>query len=292
MEKRLGKGLGSLLGGNSSAPAQKEASSAKPTEIRLEDIRPNPRQPRLHMDPEQLEELRVSIQQHGVLQPVMVRRVGSHYELILGERRCRASKMAGRTTIPAVVRDDVADDRMLELALVENVQRSDLDALERAQAFQALMRDLGLTQEQVADRVGLKRATIANHLRLLELPPQAQEALSKGLITMGHARALAGLESRSEILELIKTIVKDDLSVRSVEQAVRRRNEEPGAKRASQPTRAPWETDLEGRLRERLGTRVRLQNGKGYRGTITLHYHSREELDKICDTLAPRETLT
>ena len=156
MEKRLGKGLGSLLGGGQPAAAQspRPKPSSGPTEIPLEQIRPNPRQPRVHMDPEQLEELRHSIQQHGVLQPVLVRRSGTHYELILGERRCRASKMAGRTTIPAVIREDISDDRMLELALVENVQRADLDALERAQAFQALMRDLGLTQEQVADRVG------------------------------------------------------------------------------------------------------------------------------------------
>ncbi len=290
MEKRLGKGLGSLLGAGSDSSQEKKSASAPSQEIPLDEIRPNPRQPRQHMDPEALEELRVSIQQHGVLQPVVVRRVGSHYELILGERRCRASRMAGRKTIPAVVREDVDDDRMLELALVENVQRSDLDALERAQAFQALMRDLGLTQEQVADRVGLKRATIANHLRLLDLPPKAQEALSKGLITMGHARALAGLESRKEVLDLVALIVKKDLSVRAVEDLVRRKAQaqKPSEER---PARAPWEVDLEGRLRERLGTRVSLQNAKGYRGTITLHYHSREELDRLCDVLAPRELL-
>ena len=133
---------------------------------------------------------------------------------------------------------------------------------------------------------------MANHLRLLELPPKAQEALTKGLISMGHARALAGLESRSEVLDLIGTIVKRDLSVRAVEDLVRRRHSERRGSPSSAPTRAPWEVDLEGRIQERLGTRVAIHNGKGYRGTITLHYHTREELDRLCDLLAPREMIS
>ncbi len=185
MEKRLGRGLGSLLGTSSPAEAPKATS-----ELAVDQIRPNPFQPRRHFEPSALEELAQSIRQHGLLQPIVVRAAASGFELISGERRLRASKLAGRTTIPAIVRPNVTDKDLLELALVENVQRQDLDAIERALGFRRMQDELAMTQEAVADRVGLKRSTVANHLRLLDLPQTVQEGIAKGLISMGHARAL------------------------------------------------------------------------------------------------------
>src|SRR5688572_14180266 len=202
MDRRLGKGLSSLLG----QPADETVARA----LELGDIDPNPFQPRKTMDPAGLEELRDSIAQHGVLQPVVVRKNGGRYQLVSGERRWRAARLAGLDRIPAVVREDVTDEQMLELALVENLQRRDLDPIERARGFQALMETLGITQEAVAAKVGLKRATVANHLRLLELPAKVQDAVGRGLVTMGHARALLGLADAAKMEELLGECVRQD----------------------------------------------------------------------------------
>lgn len=288
-ERRLGKGLGSLLGG--ATEGEEPTRGQDPVEVRTEDVRPNSRQPRRHFDAGQLEELRDSIREHGVLQPIVVRRRAGYFELILGERRWRASQLAGRTTIPAIVRDDVEDSRMLELALVENVQRADLDPLERARAFKAMIDDLGLTQEEVASRVGLKRATVANHLRLLDLPDEIQDAVGQGLISMGHARAILGLKGQKAMQRLLERAVRDELSVRQVERLVRDSGADDKERPPKAPSRASWEVELESRLRQRLGANVAIKNGKGFRGSITIPYHSREELDRLCEVLVPREQL-
>ena len=304
MERRLGRGLGSLLGGGQRSE-EPEAQALEPIletgpapqrEIALDQIQPNPHQPRQRFDPEQLEELVSSIRNHGVLQPVCVRQVAvDRFELISGERRVRSAGIAGLSMIPAVVRADVDDDQMLELALVENVQRQDLDAMEKARGYQDLMTRLGKTQQEVADKVGLKRSTVANHVRLLELPPPVQDGVSKNLISMGHARALLGLGSNTRaILRLFEKTVREYLSVRQVEQAVKEAgSEERGEKPVSSaPASVPWVREIESRMQTLLGTRCQVKNApRGYKGQIVLHYHDRAELDRLINVLAPSEEL-
>ena len=285
MERRLGRGLGSLL---SSEPAAREPR----TEVSVASIRPNPFQPRKHFLPEALAELQASIQLHGVLQPVVLRKTAQgDLELIAGERRWRASQAVGLKTIPAVVREGVSDEAMLELAMVENLQRSDLDPIEKARGFQQLQAQ-GLTQEQVAAKVGLQRSTVANFMRLLELSEPVQKAVTSGLITMGHARALLGVTDRARQEELCALTVRRGLSVRELEERVRelqgRTTEKP--KPVVVPP-APWVRDMETRIRSHLGTKVQVKNGEGYQGSIVIEYHGREDLDRLFALLAPRKTL-
>lgn len=287
MERRLGRGLGSLLGGTNAEEPQKGSQ-----ELDLGRVHPNPHQPRKTFDQHALEELTDSIRRHGVLQPIVVRPSGAGYEIVSGERRWRASRAAGRLTVPAIVRTDIRDDQMLELAMVENLQRQDLDAMERAQGYRDMMESLQVTQEQVAEKVGLKRSTVANHLRLLDLPVVAQDAVRKGLITMGHARALLGFSRPERIGPLVERIVREDLSVREVERLVRSAASTPTSTIAPQPAQGmAWIRDLEQRLRERLGTKVEIQSTPTYRGTITIEFYNRGDLDRLLDQLAPTDEL-
>jgi len=296
MERRLGRGLSSLLT-QSNVPAEPglEPEAAARDALPIEKIRINPFQPRRNFDAAGMEELVQSIRQHGLLQPVVVRAQGDGYELVSGERRLRAFRSLGRSTIPAILRADVSDAEMLELALVENLQRRDLDPIERARGYRRMIDQLGLTQEAVADKVGLQRPTVANHLRLLDLPEVAQEALAKGLIQMGHARALLGCKDTDLAQRLLEKVVRDDLSVREVEVLVRNRTA-PSAAAPTEPVKvvipqAPWVRDLEDRMREHLGTKVSLKNGPGYRGQIVIDYFQREDLERLSEILAPRERL-
>jgi ParB family chromosome partitioning protein len=249
-------------------------------------LRPNPHQPRKAFGPEALDELVQSIKQHGILQPIVVRPSGDTYEIIAGERRWRAAQLANLSEVPVVVRPSVSDAEMLELALVENVQRDDLNAIERAEGFRDLMASLHLTQEQVAQKVGLRRATVANHLRLLDLPPTVQDAVRHGLISMGHARALLGSADATAAIELMQRVARKGLSVRQVEEAVRAKGKarELPATKASEPA---WISHLESRLREQLGSKVELRNGPKYRGQITIHYFGRDDLERLIALLAP-----
>jgi ParB family chromosome partitioning protein len=289
MERRLGRGLGSLL--------SKPTSSEPTQEVELRRIRPNPHQPRRSFDPVALEELRNSIREHGVLQPILLRSQGDGYEIIAGERRWRAARLAGRDAIPAVVRADVSDEQMLELALVENVQRNDLDAMEKARGFRALQTGLGLSQDQVAVRVGLQRATVANHLRLLDLPEAVQEAVQAGLLGMGHARALLALDGAQAQTELAQRIAREELSVRAVERLVRERLQpRTNASPPAQPPPAesqnpPWVRDVARRLQEALGTRVRITSDAQCRGQIVLDFYERADLDRILAALAPADEI-
>lgn len=295
MERRLGRGLGSLLG---QADGESEDKGARPQlELSIASIRPNPFQPRTTFEPEGLEELQASIRAHGFLQPVVVRKQGEHFELVAGERRLRAARALGLTTIPALVRSDFADEQMLEVALVENVQRRDLDALEKARGYARMMEDLGLTQDQVAERVGLKRSSVANHLRLLELPVQAQEAVSRGLISMGHARALLALGDEGQILALVTRISREGLSVRQVEGAVRSvlhptTSSPPpvsatGERHGELRPQAPWVAEIQRRLRESLSAQVSIQNRPGFTGQIVIEYHGQADLNRLIEQLAP-----
>ena len=291
MERRLGRGLGSLLG---SPP-----SNTPQTAVALDLVRANPHQPRTTFDDSGLEELRDSIRAHGVLQPIIVRRAGEGFELVSGERRCRAARLAGLTQIPAIVRDDIGDAQMLELALVENVQRQDLDPLERAKGFRAMMDSLHLTQEEVAAKVGLKRASVANHLRLLDLPAKVQDALGRGLISMGHAKVLLALHEPRACLSILEETIRKDLSVRDVEERVRAATAQPkygAGPFAEVPGKnkgvlIPWAAELQRRLQDALGTKVQLLHGPGNRGRIVIDYFSKDDLERVLEQIAPRPRL-
>lgn len=285
MERRLGRGLGSLL--------SQAAAPEGVAELELRSIRPNPSQPRKTFDPAALDGLRKSIQSHGVVQPIVVRPEGDGYEIVAGERRWRAARLAGHETIPAVVRDEVSDREMLEIALVENVQREDLDPIEKARGYQILVEEVGLTQEQVADRVGMQRASVANHLRLLDLPEEVQGAVSQGRIAMGHARALLGLADDASMIRMMEKAARADLSVRAVEKLVnlargKLPTQEPEPKSPSGP---PWAQDIQRRVQEALGTRVRVTSDENCRGQIVIDFYERKELDRLIEVLAPSSLL-
>ena len=273
----LGRGLGALL----SSPGP--ASSAEPSSIELpiDAITPNPKQPRKDFDDNALRDLSESLKQSGLLQPVVVRRVGEGYQLIVGERRWRAAKMAGIERIPAVVRE-ASDAQSLELALVENLLREDLNPMEEAEAYQRLLAEFAWTQEDLAQRVARDRSSIANCLRLLKLPDVIQADLRSGRLTMGHARALLSLDSPAEQLRLREEILTHSWSVRATEQGVQ-------AKRA-QPTRRVLRRSaelaaVEDALRVALATRVRIV-GNERAGRIEVSYSSREELDRLTELIS------
>lgn len=316
MEKRLGRGLGSLLGNRPSVSQPTSSTAPEPVssrnEVDLDRIRPNPFQPRQVFDPNGLQELRASIQNHGILQPVVLRSSGSGYELVSGERRWRAARLAGLTAIPAVVRENVSDDDMLELAMVENLQRRDLDPIERALGYQSMLDRLNLTQDEVARRVGLQRATVANHVRLLDLEDSIQAAVSANRISMGHARALLALPAGEQRLELARAIEREGLSVREVERRVKGSKEEGEGAGSSDrssastskstapnegPPRAvePWARGLEERIKMATGTRVEIRNRAtedgGIEGQVVLHYYDRNQLEALIERLAPAAKL-
>ncbi len=311
MEKRLGRGLGSLLSQSSAQapptpePAPAANSAASPgSRLPLDSIRANPFQPRTEFSAEGLEELAASIRQHGILQPIVVRRAVNGFELVSGERRLRASKIAGLETIPALVRDQVSDDEMLELAMVENLQRRDLDPMERARGYQRMVEQLKLTQAEVADRVGLKRSTVTNHLRLLELPDEIHAQIGSGQLTMGHAKALLAADS-GDREKLSLEIVHEGLSVREAERRARGDAEQIVTLQPKAPTtmsansasaapagpKDPWARDLESRLRDQFGTKAEVHNRPGYTGQIVLHYYDRESLERLMESLAPKAAL-
>ncbi len=293
----LGRGLDSLIAQDASA----DISEVSQREISIAQIRPNPMQPRKVFASAHLEDLRNSIENHGILQPICVRKVEGGFEIISGERRWRAARLAGLRTMPVVVREDVSNNEMMELALVENLQRQDLDPIEKAQGFAEMIDSLDLTQEQVAAKVGLKRSTVTNHLRLLELDQDVQDALVSGLISMGHARALLSVTGDAkDKKKALATIVRDELSVRQTERMVKGAPTAPvgasgGAVEATKASAADrpeaWVQELERRMREHLGVRVDLSVRKGYKGQITLHFGGRDELDALVEGLAPKKTI-
>jgi ParB family chromosome partitioning protein len=267
----LGKGLEALI---PSAPGVNE--------VAIDSIVPNPRQPRQSLDPQALEELATSIREQGLVQPLVVTEAADGYQLLVGERRWRAAKLAGLDVVPVVVRD-VSPQQMLELALVENLQREDLNPLETASAYQQLVDEFGLTQQQVADKVGKNRVTVTNTLRLLKLPTEVKDALLQGEITEGHARAMLRLPSQKDQLGVLQAVLKGAFSVRQTEQLVRRLAEEPRHK-PQPPEKAPELRALEDDFRQALGTKVNLTRGsKG--GRLVIYFYSEEELQAIHDLI-------
>ncbi|HEY75005.1 MAG TPA: ParB/RepB/Spo0J family partition protein [Thermoflexia bacterium] len=274
----LGKGLEALI----PMGDEEEGGPAGVLEVPVTAIRPNPHQPRARIRDQDLVELAASIEAHGVIQPLIVAREGDGYRLIAGERRWRAARMAGLPTVPVIVRD-VAPHEMLEVALVENLQREDLNPLEEALAYQQLIEEFGLTHEEVARRVGKSRAAVTNTLRLLRAARPVQEALLAGKISEGHARALLALEREEAQVAALKTVLRKGLNVRQTEELVRRlARAEP--RRSSAPPRFPELEVLEARLREALGTRVRLAPGKKG-GRLIIYYYSQEELESIYERI-------
>lgn len=288
----LGRGLGALITDAAEDPKPRVQAVSAIQELQLEDIRPNPFQPRTEFDEEALNELAASIKSIGIVQPITVRAVEEgKYEIIAGERRFRASKIAGLTTIPAYIRK-TEDESLLELALIENIQREDLNAIEVAISYQRLLDECSLTQDALSDRVGKKRATIANYLRLLKLPAQIQLAIRDKKISMGHARAIINIEDPDTQFMIFEQILKYDFSVRKVEEIVRElanpRPEKPETD-ASQTGKQKNELgdyiELQKHLSRRFDTKVELKRNETGKGKIVISFKSDEELEKIIELL-------
>jgi ParB family transcriptional regulator, chromosome partitioning protein len=291
----LGKGLGALIPDTAQAlalttPGLRQVDGAYFDEIAVGSISPNPRQPRRSFDEDALEELAASITEVGLLQPVVVRKLGTgQYELVMGERRWRASQRAGLEFIPAIVRE-TPDTDMLRDALLENLHRQQLDPLEEAAAYQQLLDDFGATHEQLAQKVGRSRPHISNTLRLLNLPPAVQKRVAAGVISAGHARALLSLDDPQAQERLAQRIVAEGLSVRSVEEIVAIREDEPEKKTrkpsAARPT-APAVRHLSERLSDFFETRVKVEMGTKGKGKIVVEFGSMDDLERIVKAMSP-----
>ena len=289
MEKRLGRGLESLLGKGAEEELNSPRSGAA-RKVPIGDIKPNPLQPRLDFTERDLADLTESIKSVGIIQPLVVRRVGKTYELIAGERRLRAAKLAGLTEV-SIIERDATDDDMLTLALVENLQRADLNPIEKAKAFKELIDRYSLTQEAAARRLGKDRATLANFIRLLDLPENVQSIVSRGTISMGHARALLSLSHPTQQYALAQHIETQGLSVRDVERAVAamRGEKQKRRPRANSPAaKSAVIRDIEDRLREKFGTRVTIEHKDG-QGRMVIHFFSDDDLQRVLDVLGITE---
>ena len=277
---RLGRGLEALIPVEPLADEPQEQST-----LALRLIDPNPYQPRREFDTEKLEELAESIRVHGVLQPVVVRRQGSRYQLVAGERRCRAAKLAGLHEVPAIIKE-FSDADLMELAIVENLQRENLNPIEEALGYDQLCKQLGLTQEAVAQRVGKSRSHVANTLRLLQLPQAIREHVSRETLSAGHARALLALDKPALQRELAQRIIEEGLNVRQTEALVKETQAQPQANvsRETKTRRSPELEDLERRLTSSLGTQVRVVQGRK-RGKIEIHYYDQDELERLLELL-------
>jgi len=285
--KRLGKGLGALIPEMSSASAQGSAP-AQPVErlneIEVSKVKPNPFQPRETFDPAALQELKQSIGENGVIQPITVRQTESGYELIAGERRLRAVSELGHDQIPAYVLDVKTDQEMIELSLIENIQRENLNPIDEANGYQRLITECRLTQDEVAKKVGKDRSTVTNFLRLLKLPARVQKSLIADEITQGHARAFLALEDVGMQIELCKETVKKKLSVRQVEAAIKvRKKSETEPDKAQKILISPFIADMEDRLRNAFGTQVRIVTGSKGRGRIEIEYYNDNDIERILE---------
>ena len=292
----LGKGLSALLPEVESESDLKTGAEPRPAaglhDLPVDDIDPSPFQPRQRFEAGPLEELARSLRAGGVLQPVIVRRMGDRYELVAGERRLRASKMAGLERIPALLRT-LSDQEALEVSLLENVQREDLNSIEQARAYQRLSSEFALTQEEIADRTGKDRTTIANLLRLLRLPKEVQEMIEQGKITAGHARALLRLEdSPAVLLVLARRMVARRTSVRQAEEMVERKL--PGGKKARSVRRTAGQDPnilaAQRKMEEALGTKVRIVTRRGGTGRVEIDYYNQADLDRIYDNVVGKQS--
>ncbi len=280
MEKKsaLGRGLGALI---DIQPTVQTSGSSLIDEVELSKIEANPDQPRTNFNEEALSELAASIAELGVVQPITIREIGNdRYMIIAGERRYRASKLAGLTKIPAYIKR-VSDETMMEMALVENIQREDLNAIEIALTYQRLLDEYKFTQEKLSERVGKKRATVANYLRLLKLPAEIQLGLTKKEIDMGHARALINVQDPTQMIKLYEEVVAKGYSVRKVEELVRSLNEEKPASKPADPELKAAYSQIADRLSSIFGAKVKVDRNEKGKGKISLVFSSDEELENI-----------
>jgi len=282
--KALGRGIGAII---PDVPLIFDQKKNLLVDIELGKISANPSQPRSGFDAQALEELSRSISEKGVLQPVIVRSVDGGFQLIVGERRVRAAKLAGMKMIPAIVLDISHEREMLELALVENLQREDLNPIDEARAYKKLMEDCGFTQKEVSQKVGKDRTSVANALRLLKLPAEVQSSVAQGIISAGHARALLALERAQDQMALAKRIAQGDLSVRAVERLVKRPKGRGSRVGLVRPQKSAELRDLEERLQRVLGTAVRIVRG-GKKGRLEIEFYSDEDLERILGVIGLR----
>lgn len=278
MSKRLGKGLDALI------PSLHVSEDDKVIEIPLKELRPNPYQPRKSFNEDSIGELAQSIKEHGVIQPIIVRTVLRGYEIIAGERRFRASMQCGLEKIPAVVRK-FSDQQVMEIALIENVQREDLNAIEIANAYQALVEQFQFTQEELSVKVGKSRSHIANFLRLLQLPEEVKQHVSRGTLSMGHARAIVGVKDDKVKKELANLTVKNEWSVRFLEDYIKQLEEEkPQKEKTKEKRKDPYIDQLEESLRDRYRTTVKIKH-QNNKGKIELLYYSKDDLERLLEML-------
>ncbi|MCE9584254.1 MAG: ParB/RepB/Spo0J family partition protein [Planctomycetes bacterium] len=281
--KKLGKGLEYLLGealGEPTEPAVVSAAATGTLELSTKQIRPNPFQPRKVWEGAEIEELAASIREQGLIQPIVVRKAGENYQIIAGERRFRALQSLGRETVQVVVRE-IDDRSMLEVALVENLQRKDLTPIEKAQAFRALIDRFKMTHEGVSARLGMDRSTVTNFLRLLDLPEVIRDAVSRGTLSMGHARCLISLSSPAEQLVLAKRIEKEGMSVRKLEKLVQNLRTPPLPEQEKSATVSmPVLKDWEERLRRHFETKVKIRAGKN-RGALIIEFYNLDDFDRL-----------
>lgn len=276
MAKGLGKGLNALF------PGESLASVETVENIHVKSIKPNPYQPRKIFDEEAIQELSASIKEHGILQPIIVRKKGTTYEIVAGERRFRAAKLAGLDELSAIVRN-LTDEETMELAILENLQREDLTPIEEAEAYSQLIGNLKLTQEQLAFRLGKSRSHIANHIRLLALPDQVREMLTEGTLSMGHGRTLLGLHKKTQILPIAERTLKEGLNVRQLERLVQNLNEDV-PRETKKEQKDLFLQERESHLRDYFGTSVKIKKAKN-KGKIEIEFFSEEDLERILELL-------
>jgi len=279
-EKKLGRGLDFLL--NMSGP--EAVKEKKVEEVNISSIRKNRFQPREAIDEDTLQDLMASIQENGVLQPVLVRKEGSYFELIAGERRLKACQSLGKKTIPAITLD-VPENRLLQLAIIENIQREDLNPIDEARAYKSMLSLENITHEELSKRVGKKRSTITNAMRLLDLPDEIQENVSRGTISQGHARALLSFESKKEMMNAFNKIIMQDLSVRDLEN-LKKQPQAPSSNKVKSSSKKKDSNiqSFEESLKDKFGTKVEI-NSRGDKGTIQLHYFSKDDFSRLYFTL-------
>lgn len=282
-KRSLGRGLNALIPSGVETVTSADEVGAGVQTVPITAIQPNPHQPRTVMDAEKLAELTLSIKEHGLIQPLIVTQNGDQYTLIAGERRWRASQQAGLVEVPVIIKEATPQE-MLELAIIENIQRADLNPLEEAYAYQQLMNEFGLIQEEVAKRVGKGRSTVANLVRLLNLPPNIQQAVADGEISGAHGRALLPLPTPEAQTAAMNQIIKHDLNVRQTEALVKKLLAEQKPIPKPRPTLPPELTDLQRQFADSLGTRVNIEKS-GNGGRVVIHYYNDEDLQAIYDTI-------
>ena len=277
VKKTLGKGLDALISGS----LESDVPSGNILNIKVEDIKPNRYQPRKFFDENGINELAMSIKENGLIQPVVVRRISDGYELIVGERRCRAARIAGLTEIPAIIKDS-SDDKLVEFALIENVQREDLNAIEEGLAYKMILERDMITQEELSKRIGKSRSYIANMVRILDLPKNVRDYVSRGTISVGQAKVLLSLENKNDLEELTKKLLNEPITVRELERITRQKIVPRGTKIKEKD---PFVYEIEEKLRTKFGTKVKVHYYKG-KGSIIIEFYSDDELDRIVEVMA------